>query len=337
MKVLLYSEKLDQISKSGLGKAIKHQMQALDSVGIEYTLNPKESFDILHINTYFPSSKRFAQQCHKVGIPVIYHAHSTEEDFKNSFILSNQLAPLFKKWLISCYKIGDLLITPTPYSKKILDSYGMNRDIVALSNGIDLANFKPIEHASQQLRAQYNLDDTDFVVIGIGLYIERKGILDFIELAHRMPHIKFIWFGYTDLRIIPQKIRDRINNAPDNLIFAGYVNNDLINLALQGCNLFLFTTFEETEGIPVIEACAAKANFIVRDIPVFDGWLEHNQHVYKAKSLDEFEHYTQQAYDGQLPSLSKNAYSIAEERSIINIGTQLKQLYTLAIAKSKIK
>ena len=54
MKVLLYSEGLKTIGKSGLGKAIKHQMKALEKEKISYTLNPKDDYDILHINTYFP-------------------------------------------------------------------------------------------------------------------------------------------------------------------------------------------------------------------------------------------------------------------------------------------
>ena len=37
LKVLLYTEGLKAISKSGLGKAIKHQMKALEDNGISYT------------------------------------------------------------------------------------------------------------------------------------------------------------------------------------------------------------------------------------------------------------------------------------------------------------
>ena len=50
MKVLLHSGHLDRIEKSGLGKAIKHQMKALDSANIKYTLDPNDEYDILHIN-----------------------------------------------------------------------------------------------------------------------------------------------------------------------------------------------------------------------------------------------------------------------------------------------
>ena len=54
--VLLYTEGEKVIGKSGLGKAIKHQMIALDEENVLYTTNPHDSYDILHINTYFPKS-----------------------------------------------------------------------------------------------------------------------------------------------------------------------------------------------------------------------------------------------------------------------------------------
>ena len=42
MKVLLYTEGLKHIGKSGLGKAVKHQIKALEDNNIKYTLDPSE-------------------------------------------------------------------------------------------------------------------------------------------------------------------------------------------------------------------------------------------------------------------------------------------------------
>lgn len=63
MKVLLYFEGMKYIKKSGVGRALKHQMKALESQGIEYTLDPKDSFDIAHINTYGIKSSRLLKRC----------------------------------------------------------------------------------------------------------------------------------------------------------------------------------------------------------------------------------------------------------------------------------
>ena len=49
MKVLLYTEGIEQIGKSGLGKAIKHQMKALDYAKVEYTLDVDDKIALWEI------------------------------------------------------------------------------------------------------------------------------------------------------------------------------------------------------------------------------------------------------------------------------------------------
>ena len=249
MKVLLYTEGLKTVGKSGLGKAIKHQMKALDYAKIPYTLDPHDDYDILHINTYFLKSYFLAKKAKRKGKKIVYHAHSTEEDYKNGFIFAKQTSKLFKKWLIKCYSLGDVIVTPTPYSKKLLEGYrGLeNKKIYAISNGIEIDFFKRDIESGKKFRKDYNIADNEKVIIGIGLYIERKGIVDFVELAKRMKEYKFIWFGYSPLAASTKKVRDAVNTKLDNLVFAGYVEPSVIKEAMSGCALYLFPTLEETE------------------------------------------------------------------------------------------
>ena len=309
MKVLLYTEGLRAIRKSGLGKAIEHQKKALDLAGVDYTLNKHEDYDILHINTYFIKSFFVAKVAKLRGKKVVYHAHSTEEDYKNGFILSKQTAKFFKWWLVSCYKIGDCLITPTPYSKKLISSYKHleNKKIYAISNGIDLDLFKKNSKKGKLFRKQYGIKDNEKVIVGIGLYIERKGIIDFVELAKRLPEYKFIWFGYSPLAAAGKNVVKAVNTKLDNLYFAGYVEQAEIRNALSGCD--------------------CKTPSIIRDIPIFEDWLEDGKNVYKAKDVDEFEIKIKKILSGELPNLTKEAYKIAEERDLRNIGEKLKEVY----------
>lgn len=330
MKILLYTEGYKKINKSGLGKSIEHQMKALDSVGIEYTLDSKsEDYDILHINTYYIKSYFLAKKAKRHGKKVVYHAHSTEEDFKNSFIFSGKVSLQFKKWLIKCYRMGDTIITPTLYSKKLLQSYDGLKDkrIYNVSNGIDISFFERDAKLGKEFRKKYNFSRKDKVIFGTGLYIERKGILDFVKLAKRLPEYKFIWFGYSPLALSPQAVRDAVNTKLPNLYFPGYVERDIIKGAMSGADLYLMPTLEETEGIPIIEACACKQNAIIRDIPVFDGWLTDKVNVYKAKDIDEFEILIKKFFNKELPSLVNEAYKVAKERDLTTIGKKLKSIY----------
>ena len=56
MKVLLYQGGRKLVGRSGVGHALEHQRRALESAGIRYTLDPKEDYDIAHLNTVFPDS-----------------------------------------------------------------------------------------------------------------------------------------------------------------------------------------------------------------------------------------------------------------------------------------
>ena len=327
MKVLLYTEFANMNSKSGLGKAIKHQMKALKDNNIEYTTNLKDDYDIVHINFYGPRSYLLAKKAKKDGKKVVYHAHSTEEDFRNSFILSNQVAPLFKKWIIKCYTLGDVILTPTPYSKKLLKNYGIKNPIIDISNGINVKFFEKNEELGKKFRKDFGYKEKDKIIMGVGLYIERKGILDFVELAKRLPEYKFIWFGYSPLSVSPSKIKKAVNTKLDNLVFAGYVEPEVLRGAYSGCDLYLFPTLEETEGIPIMEACAAKIPSLIRDIPVFSEWLEDGVNVHKAKDIDDFEIKIKKILEGKLPNLTEEGYKVAQTREIKKVGKKLVNIY----------
>ena len=67
MKVLLYTEGLKKVGKSGLGKAVQHQINALEENHIEYSLDPKDlkECDIVHINWYLLKSYFLAKKAKK--------------------------------------------------------------------------------------------------------------------------------------------------------------------------------------------------------------------------------------------------------------------------------
>lgn len=328
MKIYLCSDNYETIAKSGVGKAIKHQIKALEENDIDFTINEKDDFDIIHINTIFPESYMKAIKAKKQGKKVIYHAHSTVEDFRNSFIGSNALAPAFKKWISTCYKTADLIITPTPYSKKLIENYKLNRDIIALSNGIDLNKFKRDSKLGDKFRTNFNFSKDDKVIISVGLYIERKGIIDFVELAKQMPEYKFVWFGYTDLNTVPAKIKDAVNTKLPNLFFPGYVESDILKGAYFGADLFFFPTYEETEGIVLLEALASKIPVLIRDIPIYEGWFIDGVNVYKGKNNKTFKKLIIDITNSKIKNLTEEGYKVAQERDIKIIGKELKKTYT---------
>ena len=329
MKVLLYFEGEKILEKSGIGRALEHQKKALSEVGVDYSTDLNcEDYDILHINTYGVNSFNAVHKAKKAGKKVIYHGHSTEEDFRNSFVGSNAVSPIVRRYLTSLYKKADYIITPTPYSKKLLEGYGIDVPISAISNGINLDKYQPSATKEAEFRDYFKIAPEQKVVISVGLFFARKGIVDFVEIARSMPDYLFIWFGDVPMISIPRDIRQIVKeDHPDNVIFPGYIKGDIIEGAYSGADLFFFPSYEETEGIVVLEALASHQNVLVRDIPVYDGWLEDRKNCYMGHNNEEFITLIGEIVNHKVPSLKEAGFAVAEEKSISHIGQELKEVY----------
>ncbi len=328
MKVKLYFGQEDSIKKSGIGRAYIHQKKALELNGISYTVDKNDlDYDILHINTVWPDSLKMINQARDNNKKIVYHAHSTEEDFRNSFMFSNSVSGIYKKWLINLYTKGDYIITPTPYSKSLLESYGITLPIKAISNGVDLTQFSPTEKQIDLFEDKFDIHDDDIVIISVGWLFERKGFDTFIEVAAKLPNYKFMWFGDVKLSHPTKKIKDLLDKLPDNVILPGYVSGDVIKGAYGRSDIFFFPSREETEGIVVLEALACKCNILLRDIPVFSDWLVNGINCYKGSDTDEFIEIIDRMINGEYPSLADKGYEVAKQRELSKIGKELVMVY----------
>ena len=326
MKVLLYFEGIEKIKKSGIGRAMAHQMKALESAGVDFTIYPNEPYDMVHINTLYSKSKKLLKHCNKNNIPVIVHGHSTYEDFRYSFRLWRLAAIWFNAQIRYMYSHAGMIITPTPYSEKLIKSYGICDNVVNVSNGINLDDYKPNKEYVEEFKKHFNITDQK-VVIGIGFPFQRKGLHDFIEVARMNPDITFIWFGYLQKILTTHKMLKAMRHAPKNVILPGYIDNKIIKGAMQYASCLLFPSYEETEGIVVLEALASHLPVLVRRIGVYDGWLVENKNCLMASSNEEFSEKLHQIMHMDTSSMVKEGYKVVEERTLDKIGAKLKNIY----------
>lgn len=328
MKVLLYQEGRKYLGVSGIGRALKHQQKALNINGIETTFDRRDTYDFVHINTIFPESYRFLRKCQKKHIPVVVHGHSTYEDFRNSFRGWKLMEPIFDILLKRIYQHADFIITPTPYSKNLIENYkGVKCPVKAISNGIILEDYKYNEQKAQDFKNYFKIKPNQKVVIGVGLLFERKGLIDFIEVAKSMPDVTFIWFGNLQKSLTQFKILKAMKEKPSNVILPGYISGDVIKGAFSSANAMFFPSYEETEGIVVLEALASRLPLIVRDIGVYKPWLENGVNCYVGKNNDEFIQIIQKTLNSDNSKIIDNGYNVAEERSIDKIGKELIDTY----------
>lgn len=327
MKVLLFFENQKKMKQSGIGRALTHQKEALSLAKIDYTLNYNDQFDIAHINTLFFESYRVLKMCKKQGKKVIVHGHSTKEDFKYSFRLWWLLAPLFNHLILRMYRHADAIITPTLYSKSLIEHYkNVNCPVYAISNGIRLEEYIYNEDNALSFDSYFNFKNCK-IVICAGLYFDRKGILDFFEVAKKMPDVKFIWFGYLKPIMTQMKILKAIKHKPDNVFMPGYVDIKVLRGAFHRADAFLFLSKEENEGIAVLEALASNLVTIVRDIGVFKDWLIDGENCFKGNTINDFIDKLNYVFSHDMTNIKKRAYQVVKDRTLDKIGNQLKEVY----------
>ncbi|MCL5004489.1 MAG: glycosyltransferase family 4 protein [Patescibacteria group bacterium] len=316
---------------TGLLYSYKNQKVILNSLGIPFTEKWDDSCDILQINTPWLKSLYLIKKAKRQGKPVIIWSHVTAEDIKGVFRFSFILSPIAKKYLTYAYGLADLIFSPSEYTKSLLIAYGIpTGKIIVISNGVDLKKVYQDTGKREPYRKEYNLK---FPAIGtVGLAIPRKGIDTFLNLARKFSDKQFIWYGkiYSPIfvKALPKKL-------PENVRFTGYVEDQ--NAAFNSLDIFIFPSFEENEGMAILEAASVELPILVRDIPVYNGWLIHGVNCLKAKNEKEFEDYLNQLTNDEnlRKKLGENAKILAQEKSTEVLKVKTLSIYKKLLEKAK--
>lgn len=308
---------------TGLLTSYKNQQAILNYLNIPFIEIWDNNCDILQINTPWLKSLYLIKKAKKQKKKVIIWAHVTAEDFRQVFWFSPFVVYFLKRYLIYVYNLADIIFCPTEYTKSLLKNYGINENkLFVHSNGVDLKKFYPDLVLRQSGRKKYDLKT---LTIGTAaLVIPRKGIDSFLKLAEKFPQNQFIWFGTIYSRFL---VKPLPKNLSANVKFTGYVDD--INEAYNSLDIFIFPSYEENQGMAILEAAAVGLPILVRDIPVYQDWLYHGENCLKAKNDQEFEKYLKELLENNKlrEKLSANAKKLAERENIEVLSKKLKEAY----------
>ncbi len=118
------------------------------------------------------------------------------------------------------------------------------------SNGIDLDKYKKDERKEAIFREHFKIEEGQPVVVCAGLYFRRKGIEDFVKVAEKMPHVRFIWLGSINKWLIPSYIRKIVEgDHPANVEFPGYFKGAVFQGAMSGADAFSSHRMRKQKGL----------------------------------------------------------------------------------------
>src|ERR1700730_14800203 len=155
------------------------------------------------------------------------------------------------------------VITPSDFSKRrILSSYRLDEDkVVALPNGVAAA-FRPMprESAQRWVRTSFGLRAP--FILTVADVQPRKNhaglIRAFEKLVRAHPHLthQLVIVGNENWRASTVRATAKRSSVADRIHFTGFVSDEGLLRLYGACDLFVYPSFYEGFGLPILEAMA---------------------------------------------------------------------------------
>ena len=225
--------------------------------------------DIFHSHTYGP---RYFWEGRKYRGRRVFTVHVIPDSVKGSFPLWRVILPLSRWYLKKVYEYADVCLAISPRVEESIRELGARTRIVAIPNPVLTETWKFTPEKREKGRKMLGLGKDDFVVLGVGQLVERKGVEDFLDVVQDLPQARFVWAGGRPFGVFSDglvKINSRIAKAPGNVRFTGMLDLGDMPLVYAAGDALLFPSYQENCPLAPLEAAACGLPVIVRDLPEY--------------------------------------------------------------------
>jgi len=287
MKVHIISETQFVVGGTGVHTAfINHSELLKEKDDVEVVINEEGTGDVFHSHTYF---LYYFWKGRRYKGKRVLTAHVTPDSIKGSLPAWRLLMPAVRWGLKKVYSYADVCIAISPGVEDAIIKTGAKTKIVSISNPINVDTWKRTEEKRLKGRQMLGLSESDFVVLGVGQLMGRKGVEDFLDIAEIIREAKFVWVGGRPFGVLTEgilRINERLKKAGDSIISTGELNLEKMPFVYAAADLMLFPSYHETFGLAPLEAAASGMPVIYRDLEVYK--LLYKNPYLKARDNAEF-------------------------------------------------
>lgn len=276
MNTINMLSRADMVKGQGVLSAHDEQVNLVEKeLSKEYVVfkNKFKCCDIMHYHTInpeflitLPIAK--LKKCKCVG-----YVHFLPETVENSLELPRFMKKIFYWYLLFFYKRMDYLVTVNPYFIDVLEKYGVKREKVTyIPNFVSEEQFYPVEGQKKELRRKYKLKEEAFTVLCVGQLQTRKGVMEFLKIAERLPHMQFAWagsFAFGKISDGYKEIQEALKNLPPNVTMLGLVDRENMNEIYNLADVMFLPSFEELFPMTILEAMNCGVPILTRDLPIY--------------------------------------------------------------------
>lgn len=202
----------------------------------------------------------------KYGIPVIYTYHTRYEAYLHyvkPLAWLESCTGFVEKYLVWFCNQCDGIVAPTAGMQRYLESRQINPPINVLPTGIPIEGFTPRKEFVQSVKEQYG-KGVDYLFCTVSRMAKEKNVefqlrglaLLKKELQGKQKTFRFLFIGdgpqLQELKALTRRL-----GLEKEVVFVGKVENTSVSAYLKACDLFVFSSKSETQGIVLLEAMAA--------------------------------------------------------------------------------
>lgn len=229
--------------------------------------------DLIHLQSPFNMGTFGLNLAKRRKIPCLISFHSQfKQNFYNA-VKNETVSTWLTKILMVNYQKSNLAITMNDFAKKVMQEYGVTKNIEIVPNATNLKPKEFDEEFEKYVVSKHKINKNVFNLLFIGRFVEVKNvyfILDTIKELHKInKNFNFIFLGFGPEQGKMQKICQE--NGLNNIVkFTGKIDDvDEKAVLIKNSDLLFFPSVYDTDGIVKIEcACYAIPTLCIEDTGV---------------------------------------------------------------------
>lgn len=248
--------------------------------------------DIVHTQCEFSTFLSARHIANALDVPLVHTYHTVYEDYTHYVFSRDDFAKrLVRRFTNIVANRTDCFIAPSEKVRDLLMSYGLKVDIEVVPTGIDLSRFSTEPSCGEilQLKARYNLDKYDTVLVSVGRLAEEKNISEILHYIKRMENFnsRFVIVGDGPYRE-NLETEVRTSGLCDKVTFTGMVAPDEVANYYRLGDIFLSASTSETQGLSYIEALATSTPLLCKRDSCLDDIIIQGENGWCYDDFEDF-------------------------------------------------
>jgi 1,2-diacylglycerol 3-alpha-glucosyltransferase len=215
--------------------------------------------DIVHVQTHFFVGHAITAAAKERSIPLVGTNHFMPENLLHYFHLpaipERAAAKWYSRRISTFFEQMDAVTTPTPTAAAFLRATGLTKDVLPISNGIDLSVFTP--HGNDACR-RVGFPETP-ILLSVGRLDPEKRVDVVIKAMPRIlrrvqAHLVIAGTGAEedDLRRLAAEL-----DVDQHMTFAGFVPDEHLPALYRAASCFVTASIAELQSLVTMEAMAS--------------------------------------------------------------------------------